>query len=64
MQNQVRGRTRPRIDRLTLNDEDDKSSSPSYFQWCEQTTRTQAYRPEPKPQPKVNSLIRLFRRFG
>ncbi|WP_129646522.1 hypothetical protein [Peristeroidobacter agariperforans] len=62
MQNQVRGRAR--IPRLTLNDEDDKSSSPSYFEWREKTIRTQAYRPEPKPQPKVNSLIRLFRRFG
>lgn len=62
MQNQVRGRAR--IPRLALKDEDDTPSSPSYFEWREQTIRTQAYRPEPKPQPKVNSLIRLFRRFG
>ena len=62
MQNQVRGRTR--APRLTLVDEDEKSSSPSYFQWREQTIRTQPYRPAVQPQPKVNSLIRLFRRFG
>ncbi|GFE87441.1 hypothetical protein [Steroidobacter agaridevorans] len=64
MQNQARGRSRSRIDRLSLIDEDDTPSSPSYFEWRERTIRTQAYRPEPKPQPKVNSLIRLFRRFG
>ncbi len=63
MQNQLRGRARPQ--RLALLDEeDDKSSSPSYFEWRERTIRTQAYRPAQKPEPKVNSLIRLFRRFG
>jgi hypothetical protein len=62
MQYQVRGRARD--PRLTLNDEDEKASSPSYFQWREQTIRTKAYQPQAKPQPKVNSLIRLFRRFG
>ena len=62
MQNQVRGRAR--MSRLKLLDEAEKPSSPSYFEWCEQTVRTKAYQPEPKPQPKVNSLLRLFRRFS
>jgi hypothetical protein len=61
MQNQLRARSRPV--RLELLGEEDKATSPSYFQWCEQTIRTQAFKPE-KPQPKLNSLIRLFRRFG
>jgi hypothetical protein len=55
-------RSRSRIDRLTLIGEEDKASSPSYFQWREQTIRMQAYRPEPKPQPRSNLFIRLFRR--
>lgn len=57
-------RARARIDRLTLLDEADKSSSPSYFQWREQTIATQAYRPVAKAPPKGNSLVRLFRRFA
>lgn len=62
MQNPVRGR--PRVHRLALLDEEDSSSSPSYFEWREQTVRTRAYQPVPKAQPKLNSFIRLFRRFG
>jgi hypothetical protein len=62
MQNQLRGRAR--TDRLALHDEVEDSASPSYFQWCEQTVRTKAYKPVKKTQPKVNSFIRLFRRFG
>jgi hypothetical protein len=62
MQNQLRGRSR--IDRLTLLDEADKSSSPSYFQWREQTISTKAYQPVVKPRPQANPLLRLFRRFG
>jgi len=61
MHNQVRGRARN--PRLKLTEEGDNFSSPSYFEWCEQTVRTKVHRPEAKPQPKVNSLIRLFRRF-
>lgn len=45
-------------------DEDEQPATPSYFEWREQTIRTRAYRPEPKVEPKVNSLVRLFRRFG
>lgn len=62
MQNQLR--TRSRSLRLELFDEAQKGGSPSYFQWQEQTIRTQAFKPEPKSVPKVNSLIRLFRRFA
>ncbi|WP_129774796.1 hypothetical protein [Peristeroidobacter soli] len=62
MQNQLRARSR--IGRLTLIDEDDKSSSPSYFEWREQTIRMQAFKPVAKAQPKAGSLARLFRRFG
>jgi hypothetical protein len=62
MQNQLRTRSRPV--RLELLDEEQKEGSPSYFQWREQTIRTEAYKPEAKPQPKVNSIIRLFRRFA
>lgn len=61
MQNQLRGRSRPI--RLELLDEAEKGGSPSYFQWREQTITTKAFEPEQKPQPKANSLIRLFRRF-
>lgn len=62
MQNQLRARSRPA--RLELLDEEEKVASPSYFQWCEQTVRTRAFKPEVKAEPKVNSLIRLFRRIG
>ena len=62
MQNQLR--TRSRTLRLELLDEQQKGGSPSYFEWQEQTIRTQAFKPEAKPQPKANSLIRLFRRFA
>lgn len=61
MQNQLRARSR--IDGLTLRDEEDKSSSPSYFEWREQTITTKAHQPVAKAQPKINSLVRLFRRF-
>ncbi|WP_153067139.1 hypothetical protein [Steroidobacter cummioxidans] len=61
---QPRLRARSRIDRLSFLDEDDKSSSPSYFEWREQTIRTQAHQPVAKSQPKTSSLVRLFRRFG
>lgn len=61
MQNQVRGRGR--TPRLTLIDEQEQPSSPSYFEWRERTSRIKAYQPVEKPQPKANSLIRLFRRF-
>lgn len=64
MQSQLRARARSRPARLELLDEEEKVASPSYFQWCEQTVRTRAFKPEAKPVPKVNSLIRLFRRFG
>ena len=60
MQNQLR--SRPRNDRLALLDEEDKADSPSYFQWQEQTVRTKAFKPTPKPQP--NSIVRLFRRLA
>lgn len=60
MQNPLR--TRARNDRLALLDEVEKSDSPSYFQWREQTIRTQAYQPVPKPQP--GSIVRLFRRLA
>jgi hypothetical protein len=62
MQNQLRSRSRPV--RLELLDEEDKGASPSYFQWREQTISTKAFKAEQKPQPKANSLIRLFRRFA
>ncbi|HEY5758583.1 MAG TPA: hypothetical protein VIU34_22310 [Steroidobacter sp.] len=62
MQNQLRSRSRPV--RLELLDEEDKGGSPSYFEWREQTVSTKAFKPEQKPQPKANSLIRLFRRFA
>lgn len=62
MQNPLRARSR--TDRLALLDEVDKGDSPSYFVWREQTIRTQAFKPAVKSQPKANSLIRLFRRFG
>lgn len=62
MQNQLRARSR--IDRLTLRDEEDKSSRPSYFEWREQTITTKAYQPVAKAQPKTHSLVRLFRRFA
>lgn len=60
---QPRLRARSRIDRLSFIDEDDKSSSPSYFEWREQTIRAKAYQPVVKSQPKTSSLVRLFRRF-
>ena len=62
MQNHLRSRSR--TDRLVLIDEEDKASSPSYFQWREQTITTKAFKPAPQPQPKANSLVRLFRRFA
>lgn len=62
MQNQLRTRSRPV--RLELLGEEDKGGSPSYFEWREQTIRTQAFKPERKPQVKGNSLIRLIRRFA
>jgi hypothetical protein len=62
MQHQLRTRSRPV--RLELLDEEDKGVSPSYFEWREQTIRTQAFKPEQKAQPKGNSLIRLIRRFA
>jgi hypothetical protein len=62
MQNQLRSRSRPV--RLELFDEEDKGGSPSYFEWREQTVTTKAFKPEQKPQPKANSLIRLLRRFA
>jgi hypothetical protein len=62
MQNQLRSRSRPV--RLELLDEEEKGGSPSYFEWREQTVTTKAFKPEQKPQPKANSLIRLFRRFA
>lgn len=62
MQNQLRTRSRPV--RLELLDEQQKGGSPSYFEWREQTIRTQAFKPEPKSVPKANSFIRLFRRFA
>lgn len=55
-------RSRSRTDRLALLDEKDPARSPSYFEWREQTIRTRVFRPEPKPQPKLNPFIRLFRR--
>lgn len=55
-------RSRPRTDRLALLDEEDQARSPSYFEWREQTGRMKAFRAEPKPQPKLNPFIRLFRR--
>lgn len=61
MQNQLRGRSL--ADRLTLIGEADKSRSPSYFEWREQTITTKAFTPA-KAQPKANSLVRLFRRFA
>lgn len=57
-------RTRSLKDRLVLLDEDDKNSSPSYFQWQEQTIRTKAFQPPRKAPPKPNAIVRLFRRFG
>lgn len=62
MQHPPRGRSL--TDRLALLDEVDNSRSPSYFEWREQTITTKAFRPEPKPEAKVNSFVRLFRRFG
>ena len=62
MQNHLRGRSRTH--RLALIDEEDKADSPSYFAWREQTITTKAFKPVSKPQPKPNSLIRLFRRFA
>jgi hypothetical protein len=62
MPNQLRARSR--IGRLTLLDEEDKSSSPSYFEWREQTITTRAYQPAAKAQPRIRSLFRLFRRFA
>jgi hypothetical protein len=62
VQNQLRTRSRPV--RLELFEEEDKGASPSYFEWREQTIRTQAFKPEQKPQPKANSLIRLIRRLA
>ena len=62
MQNQPRGRSL--TDRLVLIDEEPEGTSPSYFEWREQTVRTEAYRPEQKPQPKGNTIVRLLRRFA
>lgn len=62
MQNHLRGRSLTA--RLVLNDEVDKSASPSYFEWQEQTVRTKAFKPVLKPERKANSLVRLFRRFS
>lgn len=62
MQNQLR--TRSRSLRLELLDEEQKEGSRSYFEWREQTIRTEAFKPERKSAPKANPLIRLFRRFG
>jgi len=61
---QPRLRARSRIDRLSFLDEDKKSSSPSFFEWREQTIRTKVYEPVAKPQPKAGSFVRLFRRFS
>ncbi|HEY0682882.1 MAG TPA: hypothetical protein VGD45_11175 [Steroidobacter sp.] len=61
MQNRLRGR--PRTDRLALIEEEDQARSPSYFEWCERTARTQAFKPAPKPEPKRNAIVRLFRLF-
>lgn len=61
MQSSRNGRSRN--DRLDLIGEQDSSKSPSYFEWCEKTIRTQAYKPTPKPQPKGNAILRLFRLF-
>jgi hypothetical protein len=36
---------------------------PSYYQWAERTGRTEIPVPEPKAPPKLNPLVRLFRRF-
>lgn len=57
-------RARSLTARLTLLDEVEKSSSPSYFEWQEQTARIKAFQPALKPEPKRNSLVRLFRRFA
>lgn len=54
---------RSRNERLALLDDDDSPQSPSYFEWREKTIRTQAYRLEPKPEPKRNAIQRLFRLF-
>jgi hypothetical protein len=62
MQNQLRGRSL--ADRLILIDEQDNGQSPSYFEWREQTITTKAFKPQPKPQPVTNSIVRLFRRFA
>jgi hypothetical protein len=62
MQNQLRGRSL--TDRLALLDEHDEARSPSYFEWQEQTITTKAFQPVRQPAPKVNSFVRLFRRFG
>lgn len=62
MQNQLRGRSL--TNRLALIGEEDKARSPSYFEWQEQTITTKAFQPVAKPEPKVNSFIRLFRRFA
>lgn len=54
---------RSRNERLALLDDEDSPQSPSYFEWREKTIRTQAYKPTPKPAPKVNAIQRLFRLF-
>lgn len=60
-QNSRNGRSRN--DRLALNEEENSSHSPSYFEWREKTIRTQAFKPEPKPESKRNPILRLFRLF-
>ena len=61
MQNNLRGGQRMKRVDLLMNDEED-ASSPSYFEWREQTVRMPAV--TPVRRSSGSSIVRLFRRFA